>query len=522
MTVTGTANSGNNILTGDGAADTIQGLAGNDTIDGGGGNDVIYGDILLTSNGGMDGTRTSGWGFETLSGWTNAVNGGRVETWANGFLGTYTDDGSSFIELDSNGGASYLDSVSTNLQLDTGKTYILTIESAQRGNANESFQVLQNGTVIATITPSSTGYFTSTDLTLTGLAGTDTITIRELSSQNNGSGPLLNGIFISQTQATVDASGISYDDILSGGAGNDKIYGQEGNDRIDGGTGDDYLVGGIGDDVFVLTDGQGTDTIKDFKIGEDMFDATGITNANGERVEWNQVTVTSDGRGGAVLTFPNGEKVILRNIDPSLLDTEAELKAVGIGVPCFARGTMIETRDGQKKIQDLIIGDLVKTLDRGYQPIRWIGSRVVSGKGAMAPIVFKKDAIGNAERLVLSPLHRVLIDDLRFDLMFGRGDLLVSAKHLVNHDTIFVSERESIWYYHIMFDRHEVIFANGCTCESFFVGDQAISGFEAEVQEEILTILPELRTRVGNYGIAARPIAASFEAQIISKMHLEN
>jgi Ca2+-binding RTX toxin-like protein len=59
--------------------------------------------------------------------------------------------------------------------------------------------------------------------------------------------------------------GKSGNDLLRGGAGNDSLFGGLGNDILRGGTGNDTVSGGNGNDLFVLTSGEGTDTIKDFK-----------------------------------------------------------------------------------------------------------------------------------------------------------------------------------------------------------------------------------------------------------------
>ncbi|MFN6485085.1 MULTISPECIES: beta strand repeat-containing protein [unclassified Nostoc] len=65
--------------------------------------------------------------------------------------------------------------------------------------------------------------------------------------------------------------GTSSDDLIFGFASNDVIVGGLGNDQIYGGLGADNLTGGAGNDIFVLAKGEGRDTIKDFKTGEDLI-----------------------------------------------------------------------------------------------------------------------------------------------------------------------------------------------------------------------------------------------------------
>ena len=53
-------------------------------------------------------------------------------------------------------------------------------------------------------------------------------------------------------------------DTLTGGSGRDSLLGNDGNDILIGGTNNDTLTGGLGRDTFVLSLGEGIDTITDF------------------------------------------------------------------------------------------------------------------------------------------------------------------------------------------------------------------------------------------------------------------
>ncbi|MFL9451249.1 Calx-beta domain-containing protein [Tolypothrix bouteillei VB521301_2] len=61
------------------------------------------------------------------------------------------------------------------------------------------------------------------------------------------------------------------DDWVYGEAGDDLLWGNDGQDLLWGGAGNDYLTGGQGNDRFVLASGEGTDTINDFHVGEDVI-----------------------------------------------------------------------------------------------------------------------------------------------------------------------------------------------------------------------------------------------------------
>lgn len=65
------------------------------------------------------------------------------------------------------------------------------------------------------------------------------------------------------------------DDDLFGLSGDDVLRGGEGDDLLDGGLGNDELMGGAGRDRFVLALGNGTDTIVDFTVGQDLLALAG-------------------------------------------------------------------------------------------------------------------------------------------------------------------------------------------------------------------------------------------------------
>ncbi len=168
------------------------------------------------------------------------------------------------------------------------------------------------------------------------------------------------------------------------------------------------------------------------------------------------------------------------------LDTGTDL-----GPPCFTPGTLISTNEGTRPVESLSVGDFVHTMDNGLQAIRWIGNRQVCASGPFAPVVFKPGAIGNDRELRVSPQHRVLVQGWQAELFFGRSEVLVPAKHLINGADVVQVPEDTITYYHLLFEHHEVIRSNGALTESFFPGDQILLQ-DRQLQSELLELFPEL------------------------------
>jgi len=134
-------------------------------------------------------------------------------------------------------------------------------------------------------------------------------------------------------------------------------------------------------------------------------------------------------------------------------------------VACYCRGTLIRTNEGEKPVEALAIGDRLVTRSGETKPVKWIGRRSYSRRFAMGqkhvlPVCIKAGAIDDhvpARDLWISPHHAMYFDGA-----------LVEAKDLVNGTTVFQSNRfETIDYFHIELEEHDVIFAEGAMSETF-------------------------------------------------------
>lgn len=185
-------------------------------------------------------------------------------------------------------------------------------------------------------------------------------------------------------------------------------------------------------------------------------------------------------------------------------------------VPCFVAGTLITTATGNRPVEDLKPGDMILTMDHGFQPLRWIGGRSVKAAGALAPVRFAPGAMGNEGALFVSPQHRMLVSGWRVELNFGDEEVLVPAHSLVNGDTIVQVPGGEVTYMHLLFDQHEIVYGAGIPSESFMPGEQGMSSMEQAVQDEIYALFPELRTEgFDAYGVDARPSIKPREARVL-------
>ena len=251
-----------------------------------------------------------------------------------------------------------------------------------------------------------------------------------------------------------------------------------------------------------------------------------ITHINGQAVT-----------AGSVVTLATGQTVTLNADGTITVNGDGDVETVNFtyqvdsstgqndigfvsleSVPCFVRGTHIETESGPVAVEDLRPGMGIVTRDEGVQPLRWIGNRTVAGHGAFAPIRIRAGTFGQHDELFLSPLHRILIRDCVAELLFGEAEVLVAARDLVNDFSVVRDERPQVQYFHLLFDRHQVVFSEGLPTESFLPGPQIKDSFEAEIVREICALFPEIDPETGDgYSPAARRMLKRYEARVLSR-----
>ena len=151
---------------------------------------------------------------------------------------------------------------------------------------------------------------------------------------------------------------------------------------------------------------------------------------------------------------------------PQAISTSPPSVEISLDTPvlCFVTGTMIATQAGETPVEQLMVGDMVRTASGGIRPITWIGEgRVLATRGrrsAATPVIVRKGALAD------NVPHR--------DLKVTKGhafylhDVLIPVEFLVNHRSIYWDDRaQEVSLYHIELDTHDVLLANGAPAESY-------------------------------------------------------
>lgn len=172
---------------------------------------------------------------------------------------------------------------------------------------------------------------------------------------------------------------------------------------------------------------------------------------------------------------------------------------------CYSSGTKILTEHGEVAVEHLKAGDLVVTLDRGLQPIRWIhtSDHLLKDTAADAkPILIAAGALGSGrpeQDLIVSPQHRILVGGHKQLDAVVETEAFAMAKSLTKLKGIRTMRGKSkVTWIHFACDRHEIVFANGCLSESLLLGPMVVNGFTDAERQEV----------TGIFGHASAPDAA--------------
>ncbi len=134
------------------------------------------------------------------------------------------------------------------------------------------------------------------------------------------------------------------------------------------------------------------------------------------------------------------------------------------GIPCFLPGTRIAVPGGETNVEDLSVGDLVRTVHGVRRRIIWIGTGCALAspgrRNAATPVIVRKGALAENvpnRDLRVTKGHALYLDGV-----------LIPVEFLVNHRSIMWDDHtREVRLYHIELEQHDILLANGAAAESY-------------------------------------------------------
>ena len=270
------------------------------------------------------------------------------------------------------------------------------------------------------------------------------------------------------------------------------------------------------------------------------FDALAVYNATLTYVDGTSAQITA-----VVFQDTNGDTFLAPDFDPSVNQTALEAGAIrsltlgtldtnaSVGlfgdreafnfVTCFVKGMEILTPQGGRRVEDLHVGDLVVTRDGAPQPIRWIGKASRPARDNFRPVCIKAGALGAgipSKDLIVSQQHRMLFVSPIAERMTGTDEVLIPAIKLLNlPDVQLVEDWDTVTYFHLLLDEHQIIYAHDAPTESLLTGVQACKAIGPDAVAEIADFFPELLQTAAR---PARFIPKGRQVRQLVARHLKN
>ncbi len=172
-------------------------------------------------------------------------------------------------------------------------------------------------------------------------------------------------------------------------------------------------------------------------------------------------------------------------------------------IPCLTKGTRVRTDRGDVAVEDLTAGMRILTGDGRAEPLRKLLSRRVAAaeiaeNERLAPVRITAGALGQnlpSRDLLVSRQHRMLAASPITRRMFGAEAVLIAAIRLTAMPGIYLDRSAGdVTYYHLLFDRHCIIFAENTPTESLFVDHMGDSNLPDDLLEEIYALFPQFRS----------------------------
>jgi Hint domain len=153
--------------------------------------------------------------------------------------------------------------------------------------------------------------------------------------------------------------------------------------------------------------------------------------------------------------------------------------AKGNATNCFLKGTTIRTVSGDRKIEDLAVGELLPTMFGGLRPIQWIGRYPIKKSDPskpwvkdVLPIRIAQSALG--PNLPHADLYVTAHHSLWIDGVLAPAEALINGTTIVRDED---GEYDELEYFHVKLESHDVIYAEGVPAETLLEANEYAVNF---------------------------------------------
>lgn len=177
-------------------------------------------------------------------------------------------------------------------------------------------------------------------------------------------------------------------------------------------------------------------------------------------------------------------------------------------------GAVVETAAGLVPIDQVRLGQVIKTIDGDEAQVRWVGSQTLPARGQLAPLTMRHPYFGLDYDLVVSSDQRILLKGSKVEYLFGEEQICTAVRHLADGRAILRSPHKMVQtYYQLVLDRHAIIPVSGAALES--LDPARLTRDTGLLQHSILRDMPrELIPRGPSLGIA---VLRDYEALTLAR-----
>ena len=150
----------------------------------------------------------------------------------------------------------------------------------------------------------------------------------------------------------------------------------------------------------------------------------------------------------------------------------AEFGVAPSDLPALAAGAILPTSLGPMAVEMLRPGILLKMVDGGLMPLRWIERRSRLCLGRLGPVWLRAPYFGLSHDICVTPATRVMRSGPAVEYIFGHERVLIRASDMLSSPGALRDRRNPVRdMYHLMMDDHACVALDRCGIETALLSD---------------------------------------------------